>query len=46
MALREHGIDKVADVELAVMETDGSVSVVPVDGAGTHARRRRYRKRL
>lgn len=29
MAMREHGIDKVNDVRLAVLETDGSISVVP-----------------
>lgn len=29
MAIREHGIDSVKDVRLAVLETDGSISVVP-----------------
>jgi uncharacterized membrane protein YcaP (DUF421 family) len=29
MALREHGIDRLADVQLAVLETDGSISIVP-----------------
>jgi uncharacterized membrane protein YcaP (DUF421 family) len=28
-ALREHGLSNVADVEMAVLETDGSISVVP-----------------
>ncbi|MEZ4656167.1 MAG: DUF421 domain-containing protein [Caldilineaceae bacterium] len=28
-ALREHGIDKIADAEMAVLEIDGSISVVP-----------------
>jgi uncharacterized membrane protein YcaP (DUF421 family) len=28
-ALRKHGIDKVSDVELAFLEVDGSISVVP-----------------
>ena len=29
MALREHGIANLSDVRLAVMETDGSISIVP-----------------
>ena len=29
MALREHGIDRLEDVQLAVLETDGSISIVP-----------------
>ena len=34
-ALREHGFGEVADVEMVVLEIDGSISVVPV---GTSAR--------
>jgi len=45
MALREHGLDTVTDVELAVLETDGSISVVPTDGTVLRAKRRHYRKR-
>jgi uncharacterized membrane protein YcaP (DUF421 family) len=30
MSLREHGIADVSDVELAVLETDGSISIVPI----------------
>lgn len=45
MALREHGIDSVKDVQLAVMETDGSISIVPADGTLLRAKRRHYRKR-
>lgn len=33
-ALREHGLERVEDVRLAVLETDGSISVVPREGAG------------
>jgi uncharacterized membrane protein YcaP (DUF421 family) len=46
-ALREHGVESIAGVSLAVLEQDGSVSVVPGDGAGVRmaARRRRYRHR-
>jgi uncharacterized membrane protein YcaP (DUF421 family) len=29
MAMREHGIASLSDVKLAVMETDGSISIVP-----------------
>jgi uncharacterized membrane protein YcaP (DUF421 family) len=33
LALREHGIQEINDVEMAVLEIDGSISVVPV-GSG------------
>ena len=44
-ALREHGLDDIADVKLAVLEHDGSISVVPNDGPHLRmrARVRRYR---
>ena len=29
MVLREHGVDSLDNVKLAVLETDGSVSIVP-----------------
>jgi uncharacterized membrane protein YcaP (DUF421 family) len=29
MAMREHGIGDIAEVQLAVLETDGSISIVP-----------------
>ena len=35
-ALREHGIAQISDVEMAVLEVDGSISVVPI---GTSHRR-------
>jgi len=38
MAAREHGIDDVKDVDLAVLEEDGSISIV---GGGTTPRTRR-----
>ncbi|HEY3523255.1 MAG TPA: YetF domain-containing protein [Candidatus Limnocylindrales bacterium] len=35
-ALRAHGVARVEDVELAVLETDGTISVVPrAEGRGT-----------
>jgi uncharacterized membrane protein YcaP (DUF421 family) len=42
MALREHGVDRIEDVQLAVLEIDGSISVVQrdQDEAITHTRRR------
>lgn len=42
MALREHGIDSVSDVKIAVLEADGSISVVPRDhdAVGRRPRRR------
>jgi uncharacterized membrane protein YcaP (DUF421 family) len=39
-ALREHGIARLRDVEMAVLEVDGSISVVP---AGVDTRRVRHR---
>lgn len=45
MALREHGIDNVNQVKLAVLETDGSISVVPSDQTVLRSRHKvRYRK--
>jgi uncharacterized membrane protein YcaP (DUF421 family) len=38
-ALREHGIIEIKNVELAVLETDGSISVVPIDGSIKRIRR-------
>lgn len=44
-AIREHGqVGDIADVDLAVLETDGSVSVVPTS-ADVHRSRRRVRQR-
>ncbi len=41
-ALREHGIDDVRDVHLAVLESDGTISVVP-QGTQVLKTRRHYR---
>ena len=38
-ALREHGISKLEDVQMCVLEVDGSISVVPVDAAIYRTRR-------
>jgi uncharacterized membrane protein YcaP (DUF421 family) len=39
-ALREHGIDKLDDVKLALLEVDGTISVVPAAAKMTRTRRR------
>jgi uncharacterized membrane protein YcaP (DUF421 family) len=41
-ALREHGVATLDDVRLAVLEVDGSISVVPKEGT-VHRTRRRFR---
>jgi uncharacterized membrane protein YcaP (DUF421 family) len=38
-ALREHGLDSVSQTKEVVLEADGSLSVVPRDGAAHHHRR-------
>jgi len=38
-ALREHGIERVDDVRMAILEVDGSISVVPQDAAIFRSRR-------
>jgi uncharacterized membrane protein YcaP (DUF421 family) len=42
MAIREHGLNDVSEVKLAVLEGDGTISVVPfdLDKAQQHRRRR------
>jgi uncharacterized membrane protein YcaP (DUF421 family) len=45
MALREHGIADVSEVKIAVLESDGSISVVPRDGK-QQGRRPRRRMRI
>ena len=40
MAMREHGIDRLSDVELAVLETDGSISIVPTSSPTYKSKRR------
>ena len=39
MAIREHGVADVKDVRIAVLETDWSISIVPVDAAAIRTRR-------
>ncbi|MBI4301342.1 MAG: DUF421 domain-containing protein [Chloroflexi bacterium] len=39
MAIREHGIAEVTDVRMAVLETDGSISIVPADAKALRTRK-------
>jgi len=39
MAIREHGVADVKDVRMAVLETDGSISIVPADAKTMRSRR-------
>ena len=43
MAIREHGVDKLSDVKMAVLENDGSISVVSKGSGDRYRRRRRVR---
>jgi uncharacterized membrane protein YcaP (DUF421 family) len=45
MAMREHGIDDIASVRSAVLETDGSISIVPQGDRNVIQTRRRVRQR-
>jgi uncharacterized membrane protein YcaP (DUF421 family) len=38
-ALREHGVAQVSEVEMAVLEIDGSISVVPQGSSTTRFKR-------
>ena len=39
-AAREHGLKGLADVDTAVLEVDGTVSIIPITGARVRTRRR------
>ena len=39
VAIREHGVAEAKDVRIAVLETDGSISIVPVDAGAIRTRR-------
>jgi uncharacterized membrane protein YcaP (DUF421 family) len=47
MVMREHGVDSVSDVKLAVLETDGSISIVPTSSTilRTHKHFRQFKTR-
>lgn len=44
-ALRSHGVEKVEEARLVVLEEDGSISVIPKSDGGQRRRRRRWRGR-
>ncbi len=46
MAMREHGVESIRDVKLAVLEVDGSISIVPGDSRVVRTRKhiRQFRK--
>ena len=46
MAMREHGVESVREVRLAVLETDGSISIVPKSSRVVRTRKhiRQFRK--
>jgi uncharacterized membrane protein YcaP (DUF421 family) len=39
-ALREHGVDAIESVKAAVLETDGTISVIPTGAESSRTRRR------
>ncbi|MGE5141541.1 MAG: DUF421 domain-containing protein [Rudaea sp.] len=39
-AMREHGVDKLSDVQMAVLEVDGTLSIVPKDAQVQRTHRR------
>jgi uncharacterized membrane protein YcaP (DUF421 family) len=45
MAMREHGIDQIAQVEIAILEVDGTISIVPKQAGVSHRTRHRVRGR-
>jgi uncharacterized membrane protein YcaP (DUF421 family) len=44
MAAREHGISDLDEVAAAVLEIDGSISIIPKSGGGYHKTHRRFRQ--
>lgn len=44
MAAREHGIEDLAQVRAAILEVDGSISVIPREGQVSHRLARRFRQ--
>ena len=44
MAAREHGVSDLNEVAAAVLEIDGSISIIPKKGGGYHKSHRRFRQ--
>lgn len=45
-SIREHGVESIADVDLAILEVDGAISVMSRDFAHRTAKKRRIHKSL
>jgi uncharacterized membrane protein YcaP (DUF421 family) len=46
-AIREHGVDDLKEVDLGVLEPDGSISIVPSESKARRSRRKvRFRARI
>jgi uncharacterized membrane protein YcaP (DUF421 family) len=45
MAARQHGIDKIEDIQVAVLEVDGTISIIPAS-AEVHRTRRKHSQRM
>lgn len=43
-AMREHGIDDLSKVQSAVLEVDGTISIIPKEQATVHKSQRRFRR--
>jgi uncharacterized membrane protein YcaP (DUF421 family) len=47
MAIREHGLTELKEVQMAVLETDGSISIVPTDSRTMRTRKHtRFTRRV
>ena len=46
MAMREHGVKDVSEVDLGVLEPDGSISIIAKDKPGNSRTKRRLRRRF
>lgn len=44
MSAREHGVEKLGDVRAAILEIDGSISIIPKEGSVSHRTMRRFRQ--
>jgi uncharacterized membrane protein YcaP (DUF421 family) len=43
-AIREHGVQEIADVKLAILEVDGNISVISGEGKNLKQSRHKYRR--
>ncbi len=45
-AVREHGVEKIEEVKLAVLEVDGNISVISLDKESTRTNFTRHRRKF